>query len=410
MYSLLFWIIISIIFFDFLFETFLEYLNLKNMKETLPEALKGIYDNDKYAQSQQYEKVKVRFSLISGSVSFVVILLIMFFGIFGMLDTVVSDISSNQYLRTLMFFGILGLAGDILSTPFQVYSTFIIEEKFGFNKTTVRTFITDKLKSWLLGAIIGGGLLMFIIWAFNEAGNWFLVIVMAGIAAFSIFMNMFYTTLIVPLFNKQTPLQDGSLKEKLLNFGEKAGFKIENVFVIDGSKRSTKANAYFSGLGPKKRIVLYDTLIDDLEEDEVVAVLAHEIGHYKYKHVYLGLVLSLIQTGIMIWLLSVFVTLPELSFAMGANQQSFYMGLLAFGLLYSPVSTVTGLMGNILSRKNEYQADDFAKKFGFGKQLIKGLIKLSVKNLSNLTPHWFYVFIVYSHPTLLQRKAMIEKD
>ncbi len=410
MYSTVFYFIIGIIVFDFVFENILDYLNVKNMKAVLPDELRGVYDADKYARSQKYEKEKTRFSFFTGALSFVVILLMMFLKGFGYIDDIVSDISDNQYIRALLFFGFIGVGSDIISIPFQLYSTFVIEEKYGFNKTTVGTFITDKIKSWLLGAIIGGGLLLFIMWAFNETGVWFWAIVMAGLTIFTVFMNMFYSKLIVPLFNKQMPLEEGSLRSRLLKFGEEAGFKIENIFVIDGSKRSTKANAYFSGLGPKKRIVLYDTLIDDLEEEEVVAVLAHEIGHYKHGHIYSGMVISLVQTGIMLFLLSVFVTAPALSLAMGATQQSFYMGLLAFGLLYSPVSSITGLFSNIYSRKHEYEADKFANLYGYGKQLISGLIKLSVKNLSNLTPHWLYVFINYSHPTLLQRKERIEKE
>ncbi len=224
-----------------------------------------------------------------------------------------------------------------------------------------------------------------------------------------IFMTMFYSRLIVPLFNKQTPLEDGELKTAIETFAKKTGFQLDNIFVIDGSKRSTKANAYFSGLGPKKRIVLYDTLINDLDTDEIVAVLAHEVGHYKKKHIYKGLFLSFLQSALMIWLLSLAIGRPELSLALGAEESSFYIGLIAFGLLYSPISFFTGIISNVLSRKYEYEADAFAEKYKFGKQLIDGLIKLSVNNLSNLTPHPAYVFFHYSHPTLLQRKEAIEE-
>ncbi len=283
---------------------------------------------------------------------------------------------------------------DLISMPFQIYGTFVIEEKFGFNKTKAVTFIGDKIKSWLLGAIIGGGLLLFIMWAWNETGNWFWLIVMGGISIFMIFMTMFYSRLIVPLFNKQSPLEDGDLKDAIVGFSEKAGFQIDNIFVIDGSKRSTKANAYFSGMGSKKRIVLYDTLIKELAEEEIVAVLAHEVGHYKLKHVIIGLIISLVQSGLMIWLLSVAISRPELSLAIGASSPSFYMGIVAFGLLFSPISTVIGIFTNIISRKHEYQADAFATSYGYGNALIVGLVKLSVASLSNLTPHWLYVFSI----------------
>jgi len=335
------------------------------------------------------------------------ILAILFTDGFGYLDAYVSNITQNEYFRALLFFGILGLIMDLITIPFQIYGTFVIEEKFGFNKTTVITFITDKLKGWLIGAIIGGGLLMFIMWAWSETGNWFWLIVMGGLSGFMIFMTMFYSRLIVPLFNKQTLLEESSLKTAIVKFSEKAGFTIDNIFKIDGSKRSTKANAYFSGMGSKKRIVLYDTLINELSEDQIVAVLAHEVGHYKLKHVYIGLAMSLLQSALMIWLLSIAVSKPELSLAIGASSPSFYMGIVAFGLLFSPISTITGIISNIISRKHEYQADSFANDYGYGNALIEGLIKLSVSSLSNLTPHWLYVFINYSHPTLLQRKKAI---
>ena len=404
----IFWIIIGIIFFDFIFEKVLDYLNVKAMKDEIPEELEGIYDPEKYKKSQQYSKVNTRFSLLTSTFSLILILAMLFAGGFGILDEWVRSVTDSIYLRTLLFFGVLGFAADILSTPFSVYGTFVIEEKFGFNKTTVKTFILDKLKGYLLSAIIGGGLLMFILWAWLSTGNWFWLIVLGGMSAFMIFMAMFYTQLIVPLFNKQTPLEEGELRNAINDFANKAGFKLKNVFVIDGSRRSTKANAYFSGLGPKKRIVLYDTLMNDLEKDEIVAVLAHEVGHYKKKHVLKGMVMSIVQSALMIFLLSIAIGQPVLSQAIGAEEASFYMGLIAFGLLFSPISFITGIFSNMLSRKYEYQADHYAKNYGLGKKLIGSLIKLSVKNLSNLTPHPAYVFFHYSHPTLLQRKKIIE--
>lgn len=405
----IFWIIIAIIVFDFLFEKVLDYLNVKNMKDEIPEELEGIYEEEKYKKSQQYSRTNTRFSLITSLFSLILILAMLFGGGFGLLDEWIRNTTQNIYLQTLLFFGILGLASDLLSTPFSIYSTFVIEEKFGFNKTTPTTFILDKLKGYLLGILIGGGLLMFVLWAWLSTGNWFWVIVLGGMSAFMIFMAMFYTRLIVPLFNKQTPLEEGELKDAIHHFAVKAGFTLDNVYVIDGSKRSTKANAYFSGLGPKKRIVLYDTLINDLESEEIVAVLAHEVGHYKKKHVLKGLAMSLVQSGIMIWLLSLALGSPVLSRAIGAEDASFYMGLVSFGLLFSPVSFITGIFSNILSRKYEYQADSYAKAHGLAGKLVNSLIKLSVKNLSNLTPHPAYVFFHYSHPTLLQRKREIEK-
>ena len=408
MENTIFWIIIAIVLFDFIFEKVLDYLNFTHLKETIPEEVKGIYEEEAYRKSQRYEKVSLRFSLITSSFSLILLLVILFIGGFGILDGWVQSISENIYARTLIFFGILGLAFDLVSMPFQVYATFVIEERFGFNKTTPITFIVDKLKSWLLGIVIGGGILMFVLWSWLATGNWFWVIVLGGMSIFMIFMAMFYTQLIVPLFNKQTPLEEGELKTAILDFATKTGFKLDNVFVIDGSKRSTKANAYFSGLGPKKRIVLYDTLINDLETEEIVGVLAHEIGHYKKKHIVKGLAMSLVQSALMIWLLWVAIDVPALSLALGASESSFYMGIVAFGLLFSPVSFFTGIISNIISRNYEYQADAFAKKHFSAKALINALIKLSVKNLSNLTPHPVYVFFHYSHPPILKRKEALE--
>jgi len=408
MENAIFWIIIAIVLFDFIFEKALDYLNFTHLKETIPEEVKGIYEEEAYRKSQRYEKVSLRFSLITSSFSLILLLIILFAGGFGVLDEWVRSISESIYARTLVFFGVLGLTFDLVSLPFQVYATFVIEERFGFNKTTPLTFIIDKLKSWILGIVIGGGILMFVLWAWLATGNWFWVIVLGGMSIFMIFMAMFYAQLIVPLFNKQTPLEEGELKSAILDFATKTGFKLDNVFVIDGSKRSTKANAYFSGLGPKKRIVLYDTLIKDLETEEIVGVLAHEIGHYKKKHIVKGLAMSLVQSALMIWLLWVAIDMPALSLALGASESSFYMGIVAFGLLFSPVSFFTGIISNVISRKYEYQADAFAKKHYSAKALINALIKLSVKNLSNLTPHPVYVFFHYSHPPILKRKEALE--
>ncbi|MEJ2594781.1 MAG: M48 family metallopeptidase [bacterium] len=408
MVNTIFWIIVGIILFDYFFEKLLDWLNYKNMSEQLPAQLENIYDKEKYRQSQQYEKVTTRFSFLTGTLSLVLILTILLLGGFGYLDRWVRGMTDNIYWQTLLFFGTLGIVFDILSLPFQLYSTFVIEERFGFNKTTYKTFVADKFKSWLLGAVIGGGLLMFVLWAWLSMGAWFWPIVFTGLGIFMIFMAMFYTHLIVPIFNKLTPLPEGELRDSLEAFGNQANFQIKDIYVIDGSKRSTRANAYFSGFGPRKRIVLYDTLLQDLSQEEIVAVLAHEIGHYKRRHVLKGMITSLIQSGLMLLLLYFSVGQPVLSLSIGAVEPSFYMGLLAFGLLFSPISFVTGIFSNIQSRKYEYEADAYTGKHGLGKFLIDALIKLSVKNLSNLTPHPAYVFFHYSHPTLLQRKQQIE--
>jgi len=403
MSQILFYIIIGLLVADFIFERFLEYLNSTQWSDQLPAELKGIFDDEKYRQQQAYEKVNFRFSLISSTFSFILVLLMFLLAGFAWVNNLALYVTTNPILVALVFFGILVLVSDLLTTPFSVYDTFVIEEKFGFNKTTPKTFIFDKLKGYLIGAIIGGGLLSLIIYIYQLTTTSFWIYAWLIVSLFSVFMVLFYSNLIVPLFNKQTPLPDGELKSAIKGFSDKVGFKLDNIYVIDGSKRSTKANAYFTGLGSKKRIVLYDTLINDLTVNELVAVLAHEIGHYKKHHVIWSLLLGVLQTGIVLFIFSLFVGSPELSAALGVKTPSFHIGLIAFGILYSPLSMITGLAMNVLSRKNEYQADGFAGKYFDGKELASALKKLSVKNLSNLKPHPVYVYFHYSHPTLLQR-------
>ncbi len=408
MVHILFWIIVGIILFDYVLERLLDYLNSTRWSNALPAALEGIYDAEKYRKSQDYTRIKTKFSTIVASFSLAAMLIMLFFNGFAFLDQFVRGFTSQPILMSLMFFGILGFAADLLSTPFSIYSTFHIEEKFGFNKTRPRTFILDKLKGWILGALIGGGLLAFIVWIYESTGSWFWIISWGAISAFMIFMAMFYSNLIVPLFNKQTPLEDGELKDAIIAFTKKTGFKIKNVYVIDGSKRSSKSNAYFSGFGPKRRIVLYDTLIKDHTTDELVAILAHEIGHYKKKHTTTGIIIGILQTGLMLYVLSLFIGNPVLSEALGAKEGSFHMGVLAFGLLYSPLSLILGLIMNVVSRKNEFAADRYAGENSNADALSLALKKLSVNNLSNLRPHPVYVFFYYSHPPLLKRLAALK--
>jgi len=411
MSQILFYIIIGLLIGDFILERFLEYLNSTQWSDRLPEEVKDIYDEDKYHQQQSYEKANFRFSLISSSFSFVLLLLMFVFAGFVWVNNLALSVSTNPVLTALVFFGILLLASDLLTTPFSVYDTFVIEEKYGFNKTTPKTFILDKLKGYLLGIFIGGGLLSLIIYIYQLTTTSFWIYAWLVISGFSVLMVLFYSTLIVPLFNKQSPLPEGELKSAIENFSVKVGFKLDNIYVIDGSKRSTKANAYFTGFGTKKRIVLYDTLINDLTTNELVAVLAHEIGHYKKHHVIWSLLLGILQTGVMLFIFSLFVGSTELSAALGVETPSFHIGLIAFGILYSPISLISGLAMNIFSRKNEYQADAFASKYFDANELSRALKKLSVKNLSNLRPHPAYVFFHYSHPTLLQRlKALGMND
>jgi STE24 endopeptidase len=399
----LFLVIIGILVFNFLFSRLLEYFNARRYGDPVPDLLKDVYDAEDYRKSMDYKKVNYRFSILTGTFSFLLILAMFLFDGFAYADGLVRRITDHPVLVALLFFGLLMFLSDLINTPFSIWDTFVIEERFGFNKTTVKTFITDKLKSWMLGALIGGMILAAVIWFYTLTGNNFWIFAWVLVSGFTIFMYMFYSTLIVPLFNKQTPLEEGELRNAITDFSRKAGFKLDNIFVIDSSRRSTKANAYFSGLGRKKRIVLYDTLIQDLEKEEIVGVLAHEIGHYKKKHTLFGVILSVLQTGITLFILSLFVGSPVLSEALGAEVPSFHIGLVAFGILYSPLNMVLGIGGNLLSRKNEYQADRYAGMMHDPDALVSALKGLSRKNLSNLTPHPAYIFFHYSHPPLYER-------
>lgn len=411
--------ILAILFFDYVLERFLAYLNSTYWNDKLPKELEGFYDQEKYSKSQQYEKQKQRFTFIVHTLTFILMILMLTLGGFAWMDLWIRNFTSNPILLALYYFGILGLASSILSLPFDIYHTFVLEEKFGFNKTTPKTFILDKIKGLFLSALIGGGLLALIVFIYQSTGNVFWIIVWAVIAFFMIFMTMFYSNLIVPLFNKQKPLDAGPLREAIEIFAIKIGFKLKNIYVIDGSRRSKKANAYFTGLGMKKRIVLYDTLLNDHSTEELVAVLAHEIGHYKKRHTTVGIILSLLQTGLMLFILSLFIRqnspvsqalCQALSgFSSFEVKQSFYLGIMAFGILYSPLSLILGLFMNMLSRKNEYAADRFAGTHYNSAFLQEALKKLSVNNLSNLRPHPAYVFFYYSHPTLLQRLKGLER-
>ncbi|SEQ51373.1 STE24 endopeptidase [Hyunsoonleella jejuensis] len=405
----LFYIIIAIIIINFIVDKVLDALNAKHFNDELPNELKDVYDDEEYKKSQQYKATKHRFGIITSVFSLVLTLGFLFFDGFEFVDVIARGYSDNPILIALIFFGIIMIGSDILTIPFSYYSTFVIEEKFGFNKTTVKTFFLDKIKGWLMMAIIGGGILALIIWFYQATGSHFWLYAWGLVAVFTLFMNMFYSKLIVPLFNKQAPLEAGELRNKISAYAKTVGFKLDKIFVIDGSKRSTKANAYFSGFGSEKRVTLYDTLINDLDDDEIVAVLAHEVGHYKKKHIIFNLFASILLTGLTLYILSLFISNPLLSQALGVEIPSFHIGLIAFGLLYSPISEVTGLIMNVFSRKFEYQADDYAKNTYKGEPLITSLKKLSKNSLSNLTPHPAYVFMHYSHPTLLERIKNLRK-
>ena len=403
-------IILIIITVDYVLEQVLDYLNIKHKKESLPEELQGIYEEEKYKKSTAYHKEQTKFSFITSTFSFALSFVILATGFFGEIDEWLRQYFNQPIPLALAYFGLLFIASDVLNTPFQVYHTFVIEEKFEFNKTTPKTFLLDKLKGYLLSIIIGGIIIGVLLYLILNIGQNFWIYFWIVISLFILFINMFYTSLIVPLFNKLKPLEEGELKESIENYSNKVSFPLENVYVIDGSKRSTKANAFFSGIGKKKKVVLYDTLINNHSKEELIAVLAHEVGHYKKKHIISGFALSILQTGIMLFIMSLMIFSPKLSAALGAEQLGIHINLLAFGILYSPISKAIGILMNRVSRKNEYEADAYATKTYNGNALQEALKKLSVNNLSNLLPHPLYVFFHYSHPPLLKRIKAIEAE
>ena len=408
MHNTIFFLILAIPVAGFIIERYLVYLNAKMWSPSLPEKLKGISDEEKYRKTRLYDKDNMKLSFWSSLFNLAVIIVMIVTGGFAIVDTFAHSLSGNNIIVALIFFGIIGFGSDLINIPFSWYNTFVIEKKYGFNTMSVRIFITDHIKSWLIALLVGAPVLGLITWVYYSTGKGFWLYAWGVIILFSVFINLFYSELIVPLFNKQTPLKEGSLRNKIEDFAAMTGFRLRNIYVIDGSKRSTKANAYFSGFGPKKRIVLYDTLLKEFSEDEVVAVLAHEVGHYRKKHVLKSLILSVLLTGFMLFLFSKVVDNPYFSKALGVEEPNFHIGLMVFGILYSPLSLLIGLVTNYISRKNEFEADRFAKENFKPAILANALKKLSLKNLSNMMPHPAYVFFHYSHPPLLSRLEKLE--
>ena len=403
MYNIYFYLIISFFILSFTWTQILSYLNRKRMTPILPERLIGIYPPEEYAKQQDYQRTNSRFGLISGGFSFIIMAIVLLSGFLGRFDIFLREYTNHFLFLPLIFFGIFTIINEIISFPFDWYATFTIEERFGFNKSTRKLFVTDWLKGIALSFLLGGVILSIILFVYQYTMKEFWLYAWIIVSVFSLVMTFFYSELIVPLFNKQTPLEEGELRDAIESFAKKAGFRLNNIFVMDGSKRSTKANAYFTGFGKKKRIVLFDTLFNDLTTEEIVAVLAHEIGHYKKKHFIYSLLLSILSSGAIFYVLSLFLGNTLLAEALGGEIASFHLGIIGFAFLFTPISEIMGLLVNYFSRKNEYQADAFAVQFGLGEALISALKKISVKSLSNLNPHPLAVFWYYSHPTLLQR-------
>ena len=403
------YLIIGLVVFNYLFSTVLDFVNAKNWRTEIPPIMKDYYNKEKYVKAKNYSKEKGRVSLISSTISSSITILFLASGGYGWLNNTISNYYEIPFLKSGFFFLALFILSDVISIPFSCFNTFVIEEKYGFNKMTVKTFVMDKIKGYLLTIIVGGLLLFGAIYLVSILEKGFWIWLWISLSLLMVFVNMFYADLIVPIFNKLTPLETGSLRDNIESYTKKIGYSLKNIYIIDGSKRSSKANAFFSGLGPRKTIALYDTLVDNHTEEELVAVLAHEVGHYKKKHVLTSLFLSIFQLGLMCFLLEICLKVGEISQALGGEEIEFHLGLIAFGILYSPLGTILSILMNLNSRRNEFEADAFAKETYDGVALATALKNLSVDSLSNLYPHPFYIFIHYSHPPLLKRlKALNE--
>ena len=402
-------LLLFIISFQFIIDLVSGLLNYSSFDKPLPNNVENIFSENEYSKSQKYKKANFKFNLVSSVYSFSILFTVLYFGLLGSLDSYIRNVTfENEISLSLIFFASVFIISDTLKIPFQLYRVFVIEEQFGFNNTTLKTFIFDKLKSYfislLLIVILATPLLLFIIFFPSSFWIYFWIL----ISIFLIFVNMFYTTLIVPIFNKLEVLGDGDLKKKLDNFSAKVKFPITNIFVINGSKRSKKANAFFSGFGRNKKVVLYDTLIKNHTADELVAVLAHEIGHYKLNHVKTNMVISILTTGFMLFILSNFIFNSDISYALGGNVSFRHLEIFAFFIIYSPISSIISVLMNIKSRKNEYEADDYAVKNFKKGPMEDALRKLSKDNLTNMTPHPVYEFLNYSHPSISKRLKAID--
>lgn len=397
-------IILATLLLSYILDLITELLNLKALRDDLPAEFNDVFDQEKYRKSQEYTRVKTRFGLISATFSLIVTLVFWFSGGFNWLDLLVRQWGFSEIFTGLFYIGILLIANTVLNLPFSIYSTFVIEARFGFNKTTPKTFVLDMLKGLLLGVVIGGALLGGILAFFQFAGANAWLYCWIAVTLFTIFMQFIAPTWIMPLFNKFTLLEDGELRREIMNYARKVHFPLDNLFVMDGSKRSAKSNAFFTGFGKHKRIALFDTLIEKHSVAELVAILAHEIGHYKKKHILQGMIISILHTGVMFFLLSIFLNHSGLFDAFYMENMSIYAGFIFFGMLFSPISEILGIFMQMFSRKNEFEADQFAAETTQNStHMISALKKLSANNLSNLTPHPFYVFLNYSHPPVLER-------
>ncbi len=404
-------LIIAFVLLEFVVSSVLSWLNSKWMTHPVPKVLEGLYDEEKYRKQQDYMRANKRIGWIERCVMLVLTLVVLLTGVLGWLDDKTTQWSHGLLIQMLIFFGITAMVSTLISLPFSYYDTFVIEEKFGFNKTTRKTFWLDTLKSFLLTLVLGAIILsiIFLLYSYLGTSFWWIATLVVGV--FIVFFSLFYSNLIVPLFNKQKPLEKGQLRTAIEAAANEMGFSIKNIYVMDGSKHSSKANAYFTGFGLKKRVVLYDTLIEQLTTEEIVAVLSHELGHSKHRDTIKNTIMSIVMVAVNLWVFSLLVDNPDLSHALGGKRDhSFSLSLIAFTLLFSPIDLLLNPILNGISRRCEFRADAFAADYGHGEFLISGLKKLSANTLSNLTPHPAVVWMEYSHPTLAQRiEAILKK-
>ncbi|MBW2345187.1 MAG: M48 family metallopeptidase [Deltaproteobacteria bacterium] len=403
-------IILGVLIGTYVLDLIVDTLNVRHVKTDLPEEFRDCYDADKYKKSQEYLRENTRFGIVSDSIMTPITIAFILFGGFNFVDQFARSFKLGSILTGLIFAGVLMLASQILLIPFSIYSTFVIEEKYGFNKTTPKTFVLDILKTWLLSAVIGGIILSVVLLFFEKAGPWAWLYCWIAITLFQLFLIFIAPVVIMPLFNKFFPLDEGDLKNAINDYADSQDFKMKGVFTMDGSKRSSKSNAFFTGFGRFRRIVLFDTLIEKQTTEELVSVLAHEMGHYKKRHILKSMVISVLTTGLMFYILSLFINNRELFAAFRMQEISIYAGLLFFAFLYSPIEMILSMFGNMLSRRNEYEADSYSvKTYKRPLSMIAALKKLSVENLSNLTPHPLKVFLSYSHPPVLERIRAIRR-
>lgn len=384
-------------------------LNIRHLRQPLPDEFTDVFDAEAFARSQAYSRESARFDLICSGVRLVVFLGFWLGGGFAWVQSMVSVLTVSPILQGLIGISLLHVTGAVLSLPFEWYDTFRIEAKYGFNKTTPGVFMGDRVKGMALGAVIGLPVLALLLWlfgAFPTAWLW------AWLAVTVLVLILQYVAprYLMPIFNKFTPLQDGELKSAIQALAVKCAFPVRELFVIDGSRRSTKGNAFFAGFGRNKRIALFDTLIEKHPQAELLAVLAHEIGHFKRGHIVQRLALAVVQLAVIFLLMGTVLRNPGFHAAFGLEQPVLWLGFVFFMILFEPAQTVLGVLSGLWSRQHEYEADAYASHATGGPaDMIAALKRLARESLANLTPHPLTVFLHYSHPPMIQRLAALRK-